>query len=198
MRVKCGPLIPVQTGVRPEPVDEVRVGDKKPTVGDQIGVPALDRFHTELPCETPAAYERPIVSVPPRPHQTALLLRAPVGPGLGLAVRGVPRLGDVEVREAPAQVALDRVEPVHDGPAEAGRVGVVGVEVVDRRGDAHPEPVRPNRRAHGPGHLVEEPEPVRERTAVRIGPVVDPVLQKLVDQVAVGSVDLDPVETWCY
>lgn len=100
----------------------------------------------------------------------------------------------MEIREPLAGVALDCVEPSDHGEAEPERVRVVGVEVVDGRRDADPDPVRPDGGDDGPGDLVEEPAPVRERAAVRVGPVVDAVLEELIDQVPVGPVDLDAVE----
>ena len=57
-------------------------------------------------------------------------------------------------------------------------------------------PVRsaPNRRADGIDHLHQETRAVLDAAAVAIGAFVGPVSQKLIDQVAVGGMHLDPVE----
>ncbi len=56
------------------------------------------------------------------------------------------------------------------------------------------DPTRTPDRNGGVGRLQEEPSPILDRAAVLVGPAVCTVLEELIGKVAVGTVDLDPVE----
>lgn len=193
-RVEGGPHVPVEGRVQLEALHQIGIGYEEPAIRHQISIALLHRLHAQLPRVPAAAHEGSVVGIPHRPHQPALLLRTPVLPGLRLPVRHVPRLGHVEVGEPLAGVALQRVQAADDGEAQAERGGVVGVQVVDGGGDADGHPGGADGGGHGLGHLPQEPAPIPERAAVRIDPVVDAVFEELIDQVAVGAVDLDAIE----
>ena len=57
-------------------------------------------------------------------------------------------------------------------------------------------PVRadPDFGRHRRDHLAHEAQPVVDRPAIIVVAQIGPVAQELVDQIAIGAVDLDPVE----
>src|SRR5581483_2318317 len=123
----------------------------------------------------------------------------PAGVGELVAVRFVGAADDpvegvvrperhVEVVELPGAVeALDDLGHFFDLEG-AGQGGAFGTEA-----DPDDEIVA-DRGAHGVDDLDGEPQPVLERASVVVGAVVGGRAEELAGQVAVGGVDLDPVE----
>ena len=90
---------------------------------------------------------------------------------------------------------LVSVELLRDGFKRRLRraVGDV-VEGIDRR-QADTDTTRLPDRQHRLGHFAQQASAVLNRTAVGIAPPVGPIAQKLIDQVAVGGMDFDAVES---
>ena len=62
------------------------------------------------------------------------------------------------------------------------------------RRQVHADPARAPHRDHGVGHFQHQARAVFDRAAVAVGALVAAVLQELVEQIAVGAMDLDAVE----
>uniref|UniRef100_J3KZY6 Uncharacterized protein n=1 Tax=Oryza brachyantha TaxID=4533 RepID=J3KZY6_ORYBR len=180
--IERAPVVLVQTGLPPEPLRQVRVGQEQPPVRTHVGVAVGDRPLAFLPVVPSVHHELAPEHLPER-EQLAVLV--PVTGG-GDAH---PRLDHVAVEDAEVVHEADHVQ------GERHRVGVVAVHVVGERGEAHAEAVRADLVGHRRDHLRGEAAPVLDAAAVRFGPVVDAVLHELVDQVPVGGMDLNSVET---
>src|SRR5882724_9287798 len=61
------------------------------------------------------------------------------------------------------------------------------------RGKSHTNPVAAPYLYYGGDRLEEKPSTIGYRATIRVGPLVDSVLEELIEQIAVGGVDLDAV-----
>lgn len=87
------------------------------------------------------------------------------------------------------------VQGFRDLESQCGGVGVRGVaDVVNERGDADAHFVEADFVSDGLDYFLEEAAAVLEGVAVLVRAVVDGGFQELVDEHAVGAVDLDAVE----
>ena len=86
------------------------------------------------------------------------------------------------------------VERLHDVGVERHRIGLAGIigDAVGRETDR--DAVRPPDVDRGLGHLEQQPRTVLDRATILIGALVAARLQELLQQIAIGAVDLDPVE----
>ena len=101
---------------------------------------------------------------------------------------GRARLDDVQIAEAEAIEFTDR-----DGK-RCGWIAVANVvERVGRR-EPHADAVGAPFANDGFGHLNQKPCAVERAAAIAVGALVGLVLQKLIDEVAIGAVQFDAVE----
>ena len=86
------------------------------------------------------------------------------------------------------------LESLRDGPEQLDRVRVLDAlhEDVGRETNAYPG--HSDFGAHPLQHVRHEAQPVLDRTTVLVGAEVGAVAQELIDEIAVGAVDLDAVE----
>jgi hypothetical protein len=164
----------VEGGALGEALGKVGIGQEEHAEGDQVRLARGDRRVAGREVVAAVEDERP-------PERRAQHRRHQ-------GSRAAHRLHHVEVGEAEA-VELPR------GMTEGRR----GVRVAHRvegagGGEAHAHPVRSPDAGHRRRHLPQEAGAVLDRTAVGVRPLVRAVAQELVDQVAVGAVDLDAVE----
>ena len=75
------------------------------------------------------------------------------------------------------------------------RVAILDTLRMHVGGKADSGPLDADGAANRLDHLGDEVQPVVDRPAISVGSVVGAVAQELVDQIAVGAVDLDAVET---
>ena len=171
-RVERGGVRLVERSVQREAAGQVGIGDEELAERNGVGLAGLEhllggRLGEFLVGDIDAAERRLQLGAEPRPR------RATRGP---------------EEREPPpAELAGDI--------AEGRRAGRSRPSSGCRR--AGPGAYRPGRAPHrdgGIGDLEHQPGTVLDRAAVFIGPMVRAVLQELVEQIAVGAVDLDAVE----
>ncbi|BAS72169.1 Os01g0369950, partial [Oryza sativa Japonica Group] len=185
--IERAPVILVQTCLPPEPLRQVRVGQEQPPVRHQVGVAVGDRLVAFVPVVPTVHHERAPERLPERKQAAVRDHR------LAAVLAGADAHSRLD------HVAVEDAEVVHEADhaqREDLRVGVVAVHVVGERGEAHPQAVRADLAGHRRDHLRGEAAPVLYAAAVRVGPVVDAVLHELVDQVTIGAVDLNPVETF--
>ena len=119
-------------------------------------------------------------------------------------------VGDVDAAECllelrPDAVVAQRLAGADEGEtalAELARqiaegaepVGIPHRVAIGPRRQVHADPARRPHREHRIGHLQMQARAVLDGSAVGVGALVAAVLQELVEQVAVGAVDLDAVE----
>ena len=109
--------------------------------------------------------------------------------GLGpLLQRGGGRIDDVQIGEAVV------VEPV--GDVAEGRLRVVVGDVVERaeRRQPHADAVRAPDLDHRLDHFHQQPRPILDRTAIRVVAPIGAGRDELLQQIAVGAVDLNAAE----
>ena len=80
------------------------------------------------------------------------------------------------------------------GEQRAG-IAVAHVVTIAARRQVQAHAIRAPDAGHGIGDLLQETHAVLDRSAILVGAPVAAVLQELVDQITVGAVDFDPVET---
>jgi hypothetical protein len=179
--VEGGAVVLVERRVgEAEPPGQIRVGQEQPAVGDEVRVAFL---HHLVPL-------RPVVpSGGDEGAPECLPERAQAVRDLASAVNdGHPWLDHVAVEHTDVAEAADEV------PRQGLRVGVVAVHVVSEGGEADADAARPDLAGDGAHDLEREAAAVLEGAAVLVVPVVGAVLEELLDEVAVGAVDLDAVE----
>ncbi len=107
----------------------------------------------------------------------------------GLACAAGARLNQVQIGK------MQSVELANDMAVEAQRI-VLAAVVGDAEGrEADADAVRTPDRGHRLDHLEQQACPVLDRAAILVGTPVRAGLQELFDQIAVGGVDFDAVET---
>ena len=163
-----------------EPPGQVRVCQEQPSIGDEVRVPFLHHLVPLRPVVPAGGDECAPELLPERP-QTVRDLPAPVDDGH-------PGLDHVAVEHA------EFAELLHHVPRERLRVRVMAVHVVGERREAHADASGADLGGHGADDLEREAAAVVERAAVLVVAVVGAVLEELLDEVAVGAVDLDAVE----
>ncbi|MCY1506190.1 hypothetical protein D9M68_404290 [compost metagenome] len=162
-----------------QPVRQIRVGDEGPAEADQVGPAVGQRLFRALlgvgaGIDQRAAIDDAQRLLERRRHHRRVF---PVG------------LGDVDVGHA------DLVQ--QPGRGQVGRLGRVVHRALQggERRQAHADAVFADHRGHRLGDFAEEAQAVGQRAAVPVGAVVGLGIDELVDQVAVGAMQFDPVET---
>ena len=95
----------------------------------------------------------------------------------------------VQIRDAPMAQLTDRVIEEADG------VGVCDAPVPAEGRKAHAKTFRSDDSPDRVDDLEQEPRPLGNRSAIRIGPMVAAVAQELIDQMSVRTLDLHAIES---
>jgi hypothetical protein len=163
-----------------EPPGEVRIRQEQPAEGHQVRVPLVHHLVPLRPVVPAGGDEGAPERLPVR-QQPVRDLPAPVH-------QRHPGLDHVAVEHA------DGAELVDEVARQGLRVGVVAVHVVREWREADPHAARADLAGDGLDDLDREAAAPLEGAAVLVGAVVGAVLEELLDDVAVGAVDLDAVE----
>ena len=107
----------------------------------------------------------------------------------GAAGAGGARLDEMQISEAKRVELLDRVGVERHRVRLAAAIG----DAIGRQ--PHPDAIRAPDLDHGFRYFHQEAHAVRNRAAILIGAQIGARLQKLLDQIAVGTMDLDAVES---
>ncbi len=89
--------------------------------------------------------------------------------------------------------------PMSESAAAAApnkRLGIIVVDTLPRlvRGQPYAGAVGPDGPRDGLRHLPQQPDAISDRAAIGVGPEIGIAAQELVDQIAIGRVDLDTIE----
>lgn len=178
----------IQGHVVSQTTNEIRIGDEGFAESNQIGFAAFDRLQRQTA----------IVSV----------VRHPGRPAAGRCVGGTEAC---VVEGAIALLVVTRsaggaFDDVHIGERISGeafddigeerlRVRIEGVVGGGHGRDADPDPASADLLGNGIDHLEEKAGAVLDRAAIGVRAFIGAGAQELVDQIAVGSMDLDAVES---
>ena len=173
-------IVRVERRAGPEPCDQIGIGEEGAAEGDGVGLAGFERG---------LGAGEIVIRIE---HQRALEGLADMGVDrrhLGLAEGAVGRRlaqleeGDADLRERGSR-----------GREQSERVAVVDALQIAVGREAHRGPFRADRVGDGLRHLAEQAHPILDRAAIIVVAQVGPVAQELVDQIAIGAVDLDAVE----
>ena len=89
---------------------------------------------------------------------------------------------------------LQLFQPLRKRREDGGWIGILDALRIDVRREADADTVHADRVADRLQNLGNEAQAVLDRAAIFVGPEVGAVAKELVDQIAVGAVDLDAVE----
>src|SRR6202047_5580132 len=181
--VKRVTIVSIQRQPEPDTLWQVGIRDEIASEGDQIRIALSNSSLGSVRFKTPS-----------RNNLSRENLSQPRGRNVPLALgdQHVPFnawFDDVQISESKVVQLLcdvvkqrDRITIRYAIPSSAGR-------------DTHRDTVAAPHRNHCFNHLKQEAGSILDRTAVHIGSLVDAILQKLIGQVAVGSVKLNAVKT---
>ena len=161
-----------------QPLDQIGVGDERLAEGDEIGRVRVQHLGGEI---------------------EVVAVVGDVGAGEALAQARIVERGDVARTAGGAfdDVEIDelqRAEAVDDMVEQGLRVRIRDVVGRRHRRDADAGAIGAGLRCDGPGDFQHQPRAVLDRAAIGIGALVGAVLGELLEQIAVGAVDLDAVE----
>jgi hypothetical protein len=180
LRVPKGGLVGRQLRLGGEALRQVRVGDERPAEADRVGLFRLQRGFRPLQVKSELSTSGP-----------ANALRIAGATGSTSALPNVPSCGGSRSSRKAMPISLSIAAAA--GNRLCGSLSLAPCEspLGERRTAVRSGPDHPRHRARD---FAEEPDAVLDRAAIIVVAAVGAVAQELVDQIAVGGVDLHAVE----
>ena len=173
-------LVPrVQRRALLQAFDQVGVGNERFSKRDQVGGVGLEHLVRQIE----------IIAVVGDIGAAKALAQACIVERRDIARAAGRAFDDVDVGQ------LQRVEPIDDVIEQRLRIAVGDIVGGRHRRDADAGALGAGYRGHHLGHFQHQLGAVLDRSAIGIGALVGAVLGELIEQIAVGAVDLDAVET---